>query len=60
MKDNKEKGLELPVGFGMALAMNEKAMKKFEAMSDSEKREIIEMTHSINSKREMHQFVDGL
>lgn len=33
--------LELPLGFGMALAQNEAAMKKFESLSSDEKESII-------------------
>ena len=32
---------ELPVGFAMALAMNEPAMKKFESLSSAEKESIV-------------------
>lgn len=52
--------LELPVGFGMALAMNEPAMKSFEALSESEKRNVLAQIHNINSKEEMRAFVDNL
>lgn len=45
--------MELPLGFGMALAQNEAAMKKFESMTESEKQAILQQTHNIKSKREM-------
>ena len=32
--------MELPLGFGMALAQNEAAMKRFEALSEAEKQEM--------------------
>lgn len=51
---------ELPLGFGMALAQNEKAMAKFESLSEHEKMSIIERTHSVTSKKEMRALVDGL
>ncbi len=50
----------LPLGFGMALAQNEPAMKKFEAMSEEKKREIVESTHNVKSKAEMRALVESL
>ncbi|MCM1544673.1 MAG: YdeI/OmpD-associated family protein [Ruminococcus sp.] len=52
--------IDLPMGFGMALAQNEKAMAKFESLSEQEKRNVIERTHSVKSKKEMRELVDGL
>ena len=48
---------EMPIGFGMALAMNPGAMEKFVALPESKKQEIINGTHSVNSKAEMRQYV---
>lgn len=33
--------LELPLGFGMALAQNEAAMKRFESLSEPEKHAVL-------------------
>lgn len=52
--------IDLPLGFGMALSQNEKAMKKFELLSEEEKRALIEQTHAVNSKSEMQSFVNNL
>ena len=52
--------LELPLGFGMALAQNEQAMHAFEAMTEAQKRAIIEQTHAVTSRREMQQLVPEL
>lgn len=52
--------IELPLGFGMALAQNEEAMKRFEHLSDVEKQAIINKTHTVNSKREMQALVNNL
>ena len=49
---------ELPLGFGMALAMNPEAMQKFAALPESRKHEIINGTHSVTSKEEMRRYVD--
>lgn len=49
---------EMPIGFGMALAQNFEAMQKFTTLSDAQKIEIIEGTHSVRSKEEMRRYVD--
>ncbi len=51
---------EMPVGFAMALAMNPEAMQKFATLSEDEKRRIVEGTHSVKSREEMHLYVDSL
>lgn len=51
---------EMPVGFAMALAMNPDAMQKFAALSEDQKRMIIEGTHSVKSSDEMHRYVNDL
>ncbi len=52
--------IELPLGFGMALAENETAMKRFEQLSNIEKQELAEQTHSVTSKKEMKALVNRL
>lgn len=52
--------IDLPLGFGMALSQNEKAMKKFELLSEEEKRALIEQTRTVNSESEMKAFVNNL
>ena len=51
---------ELPVGFGMALAMDTEAMNKFASLSEEQKQEIITAAHSVNSKIEMQMLVDSI
>lgn len=50
----------LPVGFGMALAQNEAAMKRFESLTEAEKEKIIAETHSVQSRDEMQTLVSRL
>lgn len=50
---------DLPLGFGMALAQNEKAMQKFSNLSKPEKDEVIRRTKSITTKKEMKNFVSA-
>ena len=51
---------ELPMGLGMALAQNSDAMHYFSNLSDQQQQEIINHTHQIQSRREMHQYVQSL
>ncbi len=51
---------EMPVGFAMALSMNPEAMQKFSALSEAQKQIVVDGTHSIKSREEMHQYVESL
>ena len=51
---------EMPIGFSMALAQNPNAMQKFATLSENKKQEIINGTHFIKSKHEMHEYVNKL
>ena len=51
---------EMPVGFAMALSMNPDAMQKFETLSEEQKQKIIEGTHNVKSKKEMHQYMNSI
>jgi len=51
---------EMPVGLGMALAMNPEAMQKFALLPETKKQEIINGTHAIFSKSEMRQYVENI
>ena len=51
---------EMPVGFSMALAQNPLALQKFAMLSEDKKRQIIEGTHSVNSKQEMHEYFNKI
>ena len=48
------------MGFGIALAMNPKAMEKFALLPESKKQEIINGTHSVTSKAKMHRYVEKI
>lgn len=50
----------LPVGLGMALAQNVDSMNYFSSLSPDEQQEIINHTHTIQSKREMEEYVDEI
>lgn len=51
---------ELPLGFGMALAMNERAMQHYAGLTESEKEQIILKCKDASSKEEMRRIVDSL
>lgn len=51
---------EMPTGFAMALAANAEAMRFFAALTDSEKKQAVERTHTIGSRDEMRRYVDSL
>ncbi|MBP1737532.1 MAG: hypothetical protein H6Q60_1413 [Oscillospiraceae bacterium] len=51
---------DLPMGFGMALLQNQDAAAYFDALSEAERRRLLDKTHSIQSKQEMQAFVDDL
>ncbi len=51
---------KVPIGFGMALAMNQPAMTAYAAMTERQKREILNRAHHVRSEREMHSLVESL
>ena len=51
---------KIPIGFGMALAMNRPAMNAYAAMSEEEKLAIVNKAHNVRSEKEMHDLVSSL
>ena len=51
---------DLPLGFGMALAQQPDAMKKFSNMTEDEQNKILSEIHIIDLKQEMQSFVSRL
>lgn len=56
---NLANGPEIPMGLGMALAQNSEAMHRFEQLTQEQKQQVIEHTHSISSKQEMQSYVQS-
>lgn len=54
---NNVNGPHMPMGLGMALAENLEAMNYFSSLSAEQQQQIIDHTHSIQSKQEMRQYV---
>lgn len=51
---------KVPIGFGMALAMNEPAMAAYSAMSQEKKQTILDRAHKARSEEEMHRIVNSI
>ena len=51
---------KVPIGFGMALAMNEPAMAAYAAMTEDQKQAVLSRAHNARSEAEMHRIVSGL
>lgn len=51
---------DLPVGFGMALAMNEAAMSGYAGLTEAEKEKIILRCKDARTKGQMQEIVDSL
>lgn len=51
---------KLPVGFSMALAVNQTALNAYAAMTPEQKQAILDRAHKAKSQTEMHQIVSSL
>jgi len=51
---------KVPIGFGMALAMNPPAMNAYSAMTEAEKQAVLNKAHNAKSEKEMHQIVNSI
>ena len=51
---------EVPVGFGFALAQNEKAVNAYAMMTREQKQAILKKAHAARSEREMQQIVSSI
>lgn len=59
MKDNLFSG-EVPLGLGMALAQNGKALQRFSSLTEEQRKRVIDGTHSIASPEQMRSYVDSI
>ncbi|MDD2979706.1 MAG: hypothetical protein PHN80_06995 [Hespellia sp.] len=53
-------GGDLPIGFGLNLAANTKAMEAFCRMSDEEKERVVKESRNQHKREDMERFVDRL
>ena len=51
---------KIPIGFGMALAVNESAMNAYSKMTEEQKQAIINKAHNVRSEKEMYDLVASL
>lgn len=51
---------KVPIGFGMALAMNPPALNTYSAMTEEQKQAILSKAHNARSEKEMHEIVASL
>lgn len=51
---------EVPIGLGYALAMNNKALKKFAELSEEHRQQVVDASRGIATKQEMRNFVDSI
>ncbi|MBE6975672.1 MAG: hypothetical protein E7439_00525 [Ruminococcaceae bacterium] len=51
---------KVPIGFGMALAVNEPAMNAYSAMTETQKEAVLERAHNVRSEKEMYDLVASL
>lgn len=53
-------GGDMPIGFGLSLAANEKSMEAFAKMSDAEKGATVEKSRQMHTRADMERFVNSL
>lgn len=51
---------KVPIGFGMALAMNPPALNAYSAMTEDQKQAILNKAHKARSEKEMHDIVSSI
>ena len=51
---------KVPIGFGMALAMNPPALNAYSAMTEEQKQTILKKAHNAQSEQEMHRIVNSI
>ena len=53
-------GGDMPIGFGLSLAMNNKSMEAFAKMSDADKEATVEKSRQMHTREDMQKFVNSL
>ena len=51
---------KVPLGFGMALAMNANALNAYSGMSEEQKQDILDKAHRARSQQEMREIVNSM
>ena len=50
----------IPLGLGMAIAQNSRALDQYALLSDGQKSAVLEGARNVTSKQEMQAFVSGI
>ncbi len=51
---------EIPLGLAMAMAMRPEIMQKFTNLTETQKQQVINGTHSLKSKSEMEKYAEKI
>lgn len=51
---------KVPIGFGMALAMNHPAMNVYSSLTEQQQQAVLDKAHNVRSEEEMHALVNNL
>ena len=51
---------KVPLGFGMALAMNANAMNAYSGLTEMQKQAILDKAQKASSQQEMHEIVNSI
>lgn len=51
---------ELPMGFTMHLAQNQKAMSEFSKLSEEDQKKVVDGARDVQSYEEMRMYVDSI
>ena len=51
---------KVPIGFGMALAMNPNALNAYSSMTEEQKQAVLKKAHEASSQQEMHKIVNSI
>ena len=51
---------KVPIGFGMALAMNPSALNAYSGMAEAHKQAILDKARNARSEKEMHRIVENI
>ena len=51
---------KVPIGFGMALAMNPPALNAYSSMTEDQKQVILNRAHNAHSEQEMRRIVNSI
>ena len=51
---------EIPMGFGMALAMNPPAWNAYNALTEEQRQQILQKAHQAKSRKAMHDIINSI